>query len=144
MRNAVAVVEAGRELNLPKRAYLVAIVTTLQESQLRNLANPNVPESMNHPNEGAGQDYDSLGLFQQRPSQGWGDIDQLMDPKGSARAFYARLVTVAGWEQMSIGDAAQAVQRSAFPGAYAKHQSRAQQILDTCGFPSVPSTGVRW
>ncbi|GII25811.1 hypothetical protein [Planosporangium mesophilum] len=133
MDNAVAVVEAGRQLNLPKRAQLVAIVTALQESQLRNLANPNVPASMSRPNEGTGTDYDSVGLFQQRVSQGWGELDQLMDPKESARAFYSRLVTVPGWERMNVGDAAQSVQRSAFPGAYAKHQSRAQQILDaTC------------
>jgi hypothetical protein len=130
MDNAVAVVEAGRRLNLPKRAYLVALVTTLQESQLRNLANPDVPESMSLPNEGTGHDYDSVGLFQQRASQGWGSVDELMDPTASARSFYARLMTVPGWEQLSVGDAAQAVQRSAFPGAYSRHQARAQQIVD--------------
>ncbi|MGC9668292.1 hypothetical protein ACNTMW_17265 [Planosporangium sp. 12N6] len=130
MDNAAAVVEAGRRMNLPKRAYLVAIVTTLQESRLRNLANPRVPESLSLPNEGTGHDYDSVGLFQQRPSQGWGSVHDLMDPAASARAFYSRLVTVPGWEQMNAGDAAQAVQRSAFPDAYRQHQARAQQIVD--------------
>jgi hypothetical protein len=130
MDNAVAVIEAGRELNLPKRAFLVAITTTLQESQLRNLANTGVPESMNRPNEGAGHDYDSVGIFQQRVSMGWGSLDQLMNPKESARSFYSRLVTIGGWEQLEVGAAAQAVQQSAFPGAYSQHQVRAQQIVD--------------
>jgi hypothetical protein len=128
MNNAIAVVEAGRQMNLPRRAFVVAIATALQESNLRVLANPAVPKSMSLPKEGVGQDHDSIGLFQQRPS--WGSADQLMDPQESARRFYASLVKIPGWEQMSVTTAAQAVQRSAFPGAYAKHQSRAEQIVD--------------
>jgi hypothetical protein len=101
----------------------------MQESDLRNLANPTVPKSLDVPHEGADRNYDSVGLFQQRPSQGWGSVEQLMDPSESSRLFYSRLVKVAGWENMSVGGAAQAVQRSAFPGAYGKHQTRAQQIV---------------
>jgi hypothetical protein len=130
MDNATAIVDAGREMNLPRRAFVVAIATALQESQLRNLANPGVPQSMNLPNEGTGRDFDSVGLFQQRASMGWGRVDQLMNPKESARSFYSRLATIGGWEQLSITVAAQRVQGSAFPDAYAKHQSRAEEIVN--------------
>jgi hypothetical protein len=75
-----------------------------------------------------GYDHDSVGLFQQRPN--WGTVDQLMDPRESARRFYAKLVTIPRWEQLAITVAAQLVQVSAFPDAYAKHQSLAEQIVD--------------
>lgn len=127
MDNAIAIVEAGKQMNLPRRAYVVAVATALQESNLRVLANPAVPGSTNHPNQGVGYDYDSIGLFQQRPS--WGNVDQLMDAHESARRFYARLVTISGWSQMDVTVAAQSVQGSAFPNAYAKHQARAEQIV---------------
>jgi len=129
MDNAAAIVEAGRRMNLPTRAHVVAITTVMQESNLRNLANPAVPKSLNLPHEGVDSNYDSVGLFQQRPSQGWGSAEQLMNPGESSRLFYNRLVKITGWETMSIGGAAQVVQRSAFPGAYDKHRARAQQIV---------------
>ena len=69
-------------------------------------------------------DRDSVGLFQQRPSQGWGTVAQIMDPVYSTNAFYDVLVTVEGWEGQEITDAAQRVQRSAFPNAYAQHEGR--------------------
>jgi hypothetical protein len=130
MDNAVAIVEAGNRMNLPKRAHVVAIATALQETRLRNLANSRVPQSLNHPHQGVGSNFDSVGLFQQRPSQGWGTAAELMDPATAASRFYARLVTVSGWPTMSVGSAAQAVQRSAFPGAYDQHQPQAQKIVD--------------
>jgi hypothetical protein len=129
MDNAVAIVEAGRQMNLPRRAFVVAIAAALQESNLRVLANPAVPASMKRPNQGVGYDHDSIGLFQQRPA--WGTVDQLMDPRESARRFYAELVTISGWEKLTVTVAAQRVQRSAFPNAYAKHQKRAEQIVDS-------------
>lgn len=128
MNNAVAIVDVARQLNLPRRAAVVGIATALQESHLRNLANPNLPQSLQHPNEGVGYDYDSVGLFQQRPS--WGAVDQLMDPRESARRFYAALSRIQGWEQLAVTVAAQSVQRSAFPDAYAKWEGLAQQIVD--------------
>jgi hypothetical protein len=97
---------------------------------LRNLANSTVPQSLNYPHQGVERNYDSLGLFQQRPSQGWGTTAQLMDPPTASRLFYNRLVKVSDWQSMSPGAAAQAVQRSAFPDAYDKQQSRAQQIVN--------------
>jgi hypothetical protein len=128
MNNAVAIIEAGQQLNLPRRAFVVAIATALQESHLSNLANANVPESLNHPNQGVGYDHDSVGLFQQRPN--WGTVAQLMDPHESARRFYAALAKIPGWDQLTITVAAQTVQVSAFPDAYAKWQTLAQQIVD--------------
>ena len=71
-----------------------------------------------------------MGLFQQRPSSGWGTVAQLMDPVQSAARFFAKLVTVSGWPGMSPAKAAQAVQRSAFPNAYAKHTELAQKIVN--------------
>jgi hypothetical protein len=130
MNNAKAIVEAGRKLNVPRRAHVVAIITALQESNLRVLANPTVPESMRKLHEGSASDHDSLGLFQQRPSQGWGTVTQLMSPGESSRLFYGKLLKLKGWENLPVGDAAQKVQRSAFPGAYTKHQARAEQIVD--------------
>lgn len=130
MNDAYIIVEVGRTLNLPKRAYVVAIATALQETYLRNLANPKVAASLKLPHEGAEGNYDSLGLFQQRPSQGWGSPAQLMDPADSSARFYTKLMRISGWQSMSIGGAAQAVQRSAFPTAYAKHADTAQRIVD--------------
>jgi hypothetical protein len=86
-----------------------------------------VQGSLDHPNQGVGYDHDSIGLFQQRPN--WGNVDQLMDAQESARRFYAVLVKIPGWEQMAVTYAAQAVQQSAFPDAYAQQQSRAEQIV---------------
>ncbi|GAA1799039.1 hypothetical protein HC028_13305 [Planosporangium flavigriseum] len=131
MDNAIAIVEAGKEMNLSRRAFVVAISTALQESNLQVLANPGVAGSMDHPNQGVGYDHDSIGLFQQRPN--WGNVDQLMDPKESARRFYAALIQIPGWEQLAVTVAAQRVQVSAFPDAYAKHQQRAEQIVDAIG-----------
>jgi hypothetical protein len=130
MDNADVIVWAGKELNLPKKAYVVAVATALQEADLRNFANPNLPDSMRYPHQGLDTNYDSVGLFQQRPSQGWGTVAQLMDPRTSARRFYTALVKVPGWESMSVSQAAQAVQRSAYPGAYTKHVALAQQAVD--------------
>ncbi|MER7003302.1 hypothetical protein ABT297_09670 [Dactylosporangium sp. NPDC000555] len=127
--NAFIVVEVARQMNLPQRAMVVAIATALQETYLRNLANPKVPESMKLPHEGTGTNYDSVGIFQQRVSI-WGTPEQLMDPAFASAKFYTKLMKVNGWQQMSVTNAAQAVQRSAFASAYAKHATNAQKIVD--------------
>jgi hypothetical protein len=129
MDNAAVVVRVGKQLGLPRQAQVIAIATALQESNLYNVASNAVPESFRYPHQGASSDHDSVGLFQQRPSQGWGSVAQLMDPAHSAGLFYDRLVHVGGWQSMRLTEAAQAVQRSAFPSAYEKHEGRAQQIV---------------
>ncbi|MBQ1075523.1 hypothetical protein KBX06_20485 [Micromonospora sp. C31] len=105
MANAATIAAIGIQRQMPERAVVVALATAYQESGLRNLA---------------GGDRDSIGLFQQRPSQGWGTPEQIRDPRYAARKFYAGLKKVRGWEQMRVTDAAQKVQRSAFPEAYQK------------------------
>jgi murein DD-endopeptidase MepM/ murein hydrolase activator NlpD len=127
--HAVTIAEVGNAAGLPERGVVVALATALQESGLHNLANTTVPESLEYPSDGEpGSDHDSVGLFQQRPSMGWGTVAQIMDPVYSAGKFYEKLMRVDDWEQLSIAEAAQAVQISAFPDAYADHEDQAWQI----------------
>jgi cell wall-associated NlpC family hydrolase len=117
-RNAAVIVAVGQQMKIPARGWVVAIATALQESNLINLGDL-----------GADNNYDSLGLFQQRPSQGWGTPAQIMNPEYAAGAFYTALRKVAGWETMPVTQAAQRVQRSAYPDAYSKHEARAAAIV---------------
>ncbi|GAA2579085.1 hypothetical protein GCM10010399_06050 [Dactylosporangium fulvum] len=103
--NAATITAVGITRKIPHRGLVVALATAWQESKLENLS---------------GGDRDSIGLFQQRPSQGWGKPEQIADPRYAANAFYTGLLKVKGWEQMRVTDAAQAVQRSAHPEAYEK------------------------
>ncbi|MDG9721977.1 heavy metal transporter [Streptomyces sp. DH41] len=105
--NAAAITAVGTARDLPERAVTIALATALQESTLRNIDYG---------------DRDSLGLFQQRPSQGWGTPAEIMDPAYSAGMFYERLVEVPGYTRLPLTVAAQRVQRSGFPQAYAKHE----------------------
>ncbi|MET9300893.1 hypothetical protein ABZX66_16340 [Micromonospora aurantiaca] len=129
MDNAKDIVDVGREMKMPRRALVVAVATAMQESDLYNLASDVLPESFDHPHQGSGSDHDSVGLFQQRPSSGWGTVAQLMRPAYAARAFYAALREVPGWADMSVTAAAQAVQVSAYPDAYARHEKRATTVV---------------
>jgi murein DD-endopeptidase MepM/ murein hydrolase activator NlpD len=119
MRNAAVIVNVAQQMGIPPRGWVIGVATALQESWLRNL-----------PNLGARNDHDSIGLFQQRPSMGWGSPDQLLDPAYTSRKFFEKLAKVKGWEKMALTEAAQAVQRSAYPDAYAKHEPLAAQIVD--------------
>lgn len=130
MNNAATIVKVAQQRGLSKRAMVIGVATALQESDLYNQANPAVRASMALPHQGASVDHDSVGLFQQRASQGWGTVAQLMNPAYSTGLFFAALVQVSGWDRMSLATAAQAVQRSAFPWAYAKQEARAQQIVN--------------
>ena len=103
--NAKTIQATGVAMNIPARGQIVALATALQESRLRNLTYG---------------DRDSLGLFQQRPSQGWGTANEILDPVHSATKFYEALEKVSGWQSLSITQAAQAVQKSRFREAYAK------------------------
>ncbi|MFT4211069.1 MAG: LysM peptidoglycan-binding domain-containing protein, partial [Microbacterium sp.] len=127
--NARIIIAVGRELGVPDRGIQIALGTAMQESWLRNL--------------GWG-DRDSLGLFQQRPSAGWGTAEQVTDPERAARAFYGGpsdpngtltrgLLDVPGWETMSFADAAQAVQVSAYPDRYAQWEGPASTWLSVLG-----------
>ena len=108
--NASLITAVAVQRGLPPRAASIALATAMQESKLRNIAH----------GDQAGPD--SRGLFQQRPSQGWGTEAQVMDPYYAANAFYDALVKIPGYESLEITDAAQRVQRSAYPLAYAQHE----------------------
>ncbi|MFT4296243.1 MAG: hypothetical protein QM582_12610 [Micropruina sp.] len=111
--NATIITSVALTRGLPARAVTIALATAYQESGIRNL------------------DYghaDSVGLFQQRPSKGWGTVKQIMDPYYSSTQFYKALVRVKDWRTGDINDVAQAVQRSGHPDAYRKHVSKAQVL----------------
>jgi hypothetical protein len=109
--NAALVVASTVRRDMPARAATIGIATALQESKLVNIDYG---------------DRDSVGLFQQRPSQGWGTVEEIMDPVYATNAFLDVLREVEGYEGLEITDAAQRVQRSAFPEAYAQHETRAR------------------
>jgi len=128
-QNATAIITVGREVGANDEALVIALATAAQESGLRNLDHG---------------DRDSLGLFQQRPSTGWGSPAQVMNVDYAIRAFFLGagnpktgttrgLFDVPGWESMSVNDAAQAVQISAFPTHYAKWEASARRWLEELG-----------
>jgi hypothetical protein len=130
MHNAALIVKAGQDLGVSKRGQIVAVATAMQESKLYNLASHVVPESLKYHHEGTGADYDSVGLFQQRYTTGWGSVKTIMNPSDSAKSFYRALLQVHGWQNMPITVAAQTVQGSAFPDAYAQHTANATTVVN--------------
>ena len=112
-------------------AYVIAVATAMQESELRVLANPTYPQSYKVANQGDGQDHDSVGLFQQRPVSGWGTVEDCMDPKKSSKKFYSSLRNVSNWDDLPLTVAAQKVQGSAFPDHYAKHEGKAELVVES-------------
>jgi hypothetical protein len=130
MNNAAVIVRTAQKMRMPKRAAVIAVATAMQESQLYNLASDVIPESMRYPHQGTGADHDSVGLFQQRSTAGWGSVRNLMRPDYAATQFLAALRNVPGWQRMALTYAAQAVQYSAYPGAYAKHEGRANAVVN--------------
>ncbi|MFC7550425.1 peptidase M23 [Plantactinospora sp. GCM10030261] len=130
MNNAKAIVRTGRDMGMPRRALIIAVATAMQESNLYNYASGVLPESQNYPHQAIGWDHDSVGLFQQRPSTGWGPVRRLMQPAYATTQFLVALRQVPGWHRLALTDAAQAVQVSAFPYAYARHEARATEVVD--------------
>jgi hypothetical protein len=107
----ISAISVGR--GMPARAATIALATAYQESKLYNVESG---------------DRDSLGLFQQRPSQGWGTAEQVLDPYYAANAFYDALERIGDYESMRVTVAAQEVQRSGFPEAYADHEADARVL----------------
>ncbi|SMH46441.1 Peptidoglycan-binding (PGRP) domain of peptidoglycan hydrolases-containing protein [Rathayibacter oskolensis] len=127
LANVRTIIAEGKTAGVPEYGWVVAIATAMQESRLRNLS---------------GGDRDSVGLFQQRPSAGWGAAADLVDPVYASRAFYGAanspttntgLTDIAGWESMSVTEAAQAVQVSAYPDAYAQWETLAREAVESEG-----------
>ncbi|HEY3748514.1 MAG TPA: hypothetical protein VGL80_04905 [Pseudonocardiaceae bacterium] len=111
--NAATIAAVGQRLGMPDHAVTVALATAMQESDLANLS---------------GGDRDSAGLFQQRPSQGWGTYAQVTDPVHASIEFYDHLRKLSGWQQLSVTEAAQQVQHSAAPDAYAVWEPEARAL----------------
>lgn len=118
LRNADIIAAVGFEMGATNRDVMIGIMTAMQESSLRNV------------NYG---DRDSLGLFQQRPSQGWGSPEQVTNPRYAAAKFFENLLGMEGRHQMAPTEAAQAVQRSAYPNAYAQWQPMAEAVMGLDG-----------
>ncbi|NBE84338.1 hypothetical protein [Micromonospora rubida] len=116
--NVKAIIAATKKAGLDERAAVISIGTSLQESKLENLGHL-----------GDRNDHDSLGLFQQRPTSGWGTPEQITDPEHSTLAFLKGLKQVDGWQDMPLTDAAQTVQVSAYPDAYAQWEQQAADLV---------------
>lgn len=144
LTHAATIITVGSQIDgLTRDGLQIALMAALTESTLRMLANTGTyPESGNYPNDGNGSDHDSLGLFQMRPQSGWGTVAELMDPGYQAEAFFGGLtgpnagsprglLDVPGWEGMDKGEAAQAVEVSAYPDRYRNYEPVAETILAT-------------
>ncbi|MER5454959.1 hypothetical protein ABT008_09250 [Micromonospora sp. NPDC002389] len=116
--NAKAIIAATKKADMDERAAVIAIGTAFQESKLENLGHL-----------GARNDHDSQGLFQQRPSSGWGTVEQITNPEYSTLAFLKGLKQVDGWQDMPLTVAAQTVQVSAFPDHYAQWEQQAADLV---------------
>lgn len=143
LRNAAAVIDTGKRMQIPIQGVVVALATASQESGFRVYANDGqggdlapeqagIARSLALPHEAVGTDHGSLGIFQQQWPW-WGDMGDLMDPAAAAGKFYDALLKVAGWESLPVTVAAQLVQRSAYPTAYADDEVLARQLLESLG-----------
>jgi hypothetical protein len=120
LANATAIVSTAKKTGVGERGAVIGVATALQESKLNNYGHL-----------GAINDHDSLGLFQQRPSAGWGTPEQIMSPDYAATEYFTSLKQIAGWQDMPLTVAAQQVQVSAYPFAYAQWEQQAADIVQT-------------
>lgn len=156
LSNAAEAIAVGRQLGVSTPGLLIALMTGMVESKWWLYANDSVPESLDFDHDQVGSDEDSLNVFQQRPSMGWGSVKELMKVRYAAEAFFGGetgpnegnppgLLDIEGWEQLSLGDAAQEIQESKHPDRYAQWQGPAMEILElldetiTCSEEAPPS-----
>ncbi|MBQ1445316.1 MAG: hypothetical protein IIZ13_15860 [Renibacterium sp.] len=135
--NAALISAIALRRGLPPRAATIAIAVAMQESKIRNISYG---------------DRDSVGMFQQRPSQGWGTVEQIMDPVYSINAFYDGLVKIPNYQNLTVTEAGDAVQRSAYPLAYGQHEPMARAFASaltgystaalSCTLDVPPASGV--
>ncbi|WP_343063978.1 C40 family peptidase [Haloechinothrix aidingensis] len=112
------IISIGQERGLPPRAWQIAIQAGMTESKLRN-----VPYG----------DRDSLGIFQMRPSMGWGSPEEVLDPQYQVNKFFDVMEDVPGWQSRRPGEVAQAVERSAFPERYHEWEAMAVHLVEELG-----------
>lgn len=153
LTHAATIITVGSGIDgVGRQGVLIALMAALTESTLRMLANAAHPASLDMPNDGVGSDHDSLGLFQMRPTSGWGSVADLMEPTYQVRAFFggtegpnypspAGLLDLTGWQTADPGSAAQAVERSAFPDRYQNYQPVAEAIVAALTKPVVTIGG---
>jgi murein DD-endopeptidase MepM/ murein hydrolase activator NlpD len=154
LTHAATIITVGSGIEgVGRQGVLIGLMAALTESTLRMLANAVHPASLDMPNDGVGSDHDSLGLFQMRPTSGWGTVAELMDPTYQVRAFFggpkgpnypspAGLLDIAGWQTADPGSAAQAVERSAFPDRYQNYQPVAEAIIAALTKPALPANHI--
>lgn len=118
LANAKAIIETAKKAGVDERGAVIGVATALQESKLYNLGHL-----------GMINDHDSQGLFQQRPSSGWGTPDQITDPEYASTAFFNGVKNVPGWRELPLTVVAQSVQVSAYPFAYAQWEQQAADIV---------------
>lgn len=153
LTHAATIITVGSRVEgVTRDGVQIALMAALTESTLRQLANTRTyPESGDYPNDGNGADHDSLGLFQMRPQSGWGSVAELMDPQYQAAAFFGGssgpnypsprgLLDIPGWQSMGNGEAAQAVEVSAYPDRYNNYEPVAEKILTTLTSGTSPSS----
>ena len=124
LNNAATIMSVGKSMGASQRDLIIGLMTAMQESTLRNISYG---------------DRDSLGLFQQRPSQGWGTAAQIMNPRYSAQKFFEGLLKIKDRGSLRLTEAAQKVQRSAYPEAYARWETMARAIAGATGLISTGS-----
>lgn len=149
--HAATIVRIGQERGLPDQAIRIALAVASQESRFRNYANNgtgqlgadqrDVSRSLAYPHDAVGRDHGSVNVFQQQYPW-WGTLDELMNPEYAAGKFYDTLITVTGWEQLPLTTAAQRVQRSAFPNAYAQWEPLADELLTALTGRTTPVAGL--
>ncbi|MFT4123712.1 MAG: M23 family metallopeptidase [Microbacteriaceae bacterium] len=152
-RAATIITVGGQTSGVGRPSVVIALMAALTESRLRMLANTSAyPESGDYDNDGNGSDHDSLGLFQMRPASGWGTVSELMDATYQTRAFYGGptgpnypsprgLLDIPGWQSLDPGEAAQAVEVSAYPDRYQNYQPVAEAILTVLTRPATSGGG---
>ena len=154
LANAATIVRTGLEMRIPRRGVVVALAAAHQESRFLNYANDGhggdlrgdqagIERSLAITHQAVGSDHGSLGVFQQQWPW-WGSMPELMNPATAAGKFYQHLVTVPGWEKMPVTEAAQAVQRSAYPDAYADDEALAEDLLDDPGLSNGSASQAVW
>lgn len=154
LAHAATIITTGSQTaGVGRAGVVIALMAALTESSLRMLANTGAyPESADYPNDGNGSDHDSLGLFQMRPQSGWGTVAELMDASYQARAFYGGqtgpnypsprgLLEIPGWQSLDPGEAAQAVEVSAYPDRYQNQQPVAEAIVTALTWPASSDGG---
>lgn len=126
VNNGKAVIAAGLALDVPEQGIVAGLTAAMQETELHNLANPNVPDSLAAAHDGLALDHQALGILQQGAT--WGSAGERMSPTIAAEKFYTAMRSVEGWQQMAPAELAALVQRSAFPEGYRDEVTPAREF----------------